>query len=99
LQRDHIPATMLLVPEMHEPRGFGPLAPMYRQAAALGTESGFEVVDPSEGFPAGSGLAYWVTPGDAHPNGTAQRVFAESLLHSRTASRVVATLGADRAAP
>jgi lysophospholipase L1-like esterase len=95
LRENGVAATMLLVPEMHEPRGFGPLAPIYRQAAQLGRESGFEVVDPSEEFPPGSGAAYWVTRDDAHPNGAAQRAFAAAIMRSGAAARVLGSL--DRA--
>jgi lysophospholipase L1-like esterase len=89
LREDGVPGTVLLVPEMHEPRGFGPFAAIYRDVAALATASGFEVVDPSGAFPPGSGQAYWVTPGDTHPDGAAHDLFAAALVRSAHARHLV----------
>lgn len=88
LRADGVPGSMLLIPEMHEPRGFGPFAAVYRQAAALGAESGFEVVDPSDDFAPGSGETYWVTPGDTHPNARAHALLAAALARSPLARRL-----------
>ena len=82
-----MPATLILLPELHQPRRFGSFADLYARVAAIGRESGFEVIDPSGGFPPGSGAAFWVTPTDAHPNGRAQALFARALAASRHACR------------
>jgi hypothetical protein len=89
LRDDGIPATMLLIPEMHEPRDFGSFVDIYRRLAILGAESGFEVVDPSEGFPPGSGKAFWVTPGDSHPDDKAHAVLASALAGSQAAQQLL----------
>jgi lysophospholipase L1-like esterase len=88
LRADGVAATMLLIPEMHEPRHFGPFADLYRRVAELAAESGFEVIDPSEAFPAGSGERYWVTKGDSHPNAKAHALFAEALARSPAARQL-----------
>lgn len=85
LAADHVPATLILLPELHEPRGFGTFADVYGKVAAIGRESGFEVIDPSGDFPAGAGNGFWVTPEDAHPNARAQAIFAQALSRSRYA--------------
>jgi lysophospholipase L1-like esterase len=89
LRDDGVPATLLLIPEMHQPRGFGSFAPIYRRVAKLGAESGFEVVDPSDDFPPGSGQALWVTPGDSHPNAEAHAILAAALARSPIAERLI----------
>ncbi|HTQ79070.1 MAG TPA: GDSL-type esterase/lipase family protein [Thermoanaerobaculia bacterium] len=85
LREDGIPATLILLPELHEPRAFGTFADVYARVGNLGRESGFEVIDPSLDFPAGPGNAFWVSPDDAHPNRRAQAIFARALARSRYA--------------
>jgi len=85
LREDHIPGTLLLLPELHEPKGFGPFAGIFAEVAKVGRESGFEVIDPSGAFPPGPGDAFWVSREDAHPNGRGQTIYAEALLRSRFA--------------
>jgi hypothetical protein len=85
LRADGTSATLILLPELHEPRGFGRFAPVYAKVAALGRADGFEVIDPSDLFPKGAGNAYWVSPDDAHPDGKAQALFAQALARSRFA--------------
>lgn len=85
LGEDGIPMTVLLIPEMHEPKGFGAFADIYRRVAALAEARGFEVIDPSERFSAGPGEAYWVSASDAHPNAAAHAILAGALAGSRHA--------------
>jgi lysophospholipase L1-like esterase len=85
LAADHTPATIILLPELHEPYRFGSLAAAFAQVAAIAQASGFEVIDPSGDFPRGSGEAFWVTSEDAHPNARGQRIFAQALARSRFA--------------
>jgi lysophospholipase L1-like esterase len=88
LRADGTPGTLILLPELHEPRGFGRFAPVYAKVAALGRAAGFEVIDPSGAFPSGPGNAFWVSRDDAHPDGEAQAIFAQALARSRfTCSR------------
>jgi lysophospholipase L1-like esterase len=95
LREDGVPGTLLLMPEMHEPRDFASFADVYGDVAELATESGFtEVVDPSADFAPGSGEPYWVTPGDFHPNGAAQDLMAAALARSGVAQRLLASLDA-----
>jgi lysophospholipase L1-like esterase len=86
LREDGTPATLLLLPEMHEPKDFGPFAEIYAKAAALGVRDGFEVLDASKGFPPGPGTSFWVSRDDAHPDAAAQALFARALAESRYAS-------------
>jgi lysophospholipase L1-like esterase len=83
LRQDGVKATLLLLPEMHQPKNFGPFADIYRRVADAGRAAGFEVIDASTAFPAGPGDQFFVTPEDAHPNGAAQKLFAEALANSR----------------
>ena len=83
LREDKVGATMVLLPEMHEPRGFGPFADVYEKVAALARENGFEVIDASKDFLAGPGNDYWVARDDAHPNAAAQILFATALTKSK----------------
>ena len=85
LRADGVAGTLILLPELHEPRGFGSFAPVYARVAAVARDSGFEVLDPSGAFPPGTGDAFWITPLDAHPNAAAQKIFAEALAGSRYA--------------
>ena len=85
LREDHVAATFILLPELHEPRQQGPFADLYARVGTLAREAGFEVVDPSGAFPPGRGESYWVHPLDAHPNARAQALFAEALTASRFA--------------
>jgi len=85
IHEDGVPATTILLPELHEPHAFGGFAPVYARLASIARASGFEVIDPSGGFPPGSGETYWVSPLDAHPNAAAQKIFAEALAGSRYA--------------
>lgn len=86
LRADGVSATLLLLPELHEPRDFGPFADIYDQVARIGKEAGFEVIDASRKFPPGPGVEFWVTPADAHPNAQAHKLFAEALMTSRYAN-------------
>jgi hypothetical protein len=93
LREDGVPSTLLLIPEMHEPRNFASFAGIYDEVAALARQSGFqEVVDPSGDFPAGPGEPFWVTPGDPHPNGPAHELLAKALLRSDAATRLLGSL-------
>lgn len=85
LTADGVAATLLLLPEMHEPHGHGPFATAYAEVARLGAAAGFEVIDAAPHFPPGSGTGFWVSPTDAHPDGAAQEIFARALLASRHA--------------
>lgn len=89
LREDGIGGTVILIPEMHEPRDYGPFESIYRQVAELAKESGFEVVDASQLFPAGSGEQYWVTKEDPHPNGEAHGILAAALARSRHAKALL----------
>ncbi|HTQ80648.1 MAG TPA: SGNH/GDSL hydrolase family protein [Thermoanaerobaculia bacterium] len=88
LKADRIPATIILMPELHEPKNFGPFVGFFAKVAQVAKESGFEVVDPSGDFPPGSGRAYWVSYEDAHPNGRGQEIYAKALLRSKYACPV-----------
>jgi hypothetical protein len=85
LAQDHVPATIILLPELHQPHDFGPFADLYARVGSLAAAAGFEVVDPSGAFPPGRGDAFWVDPKDAHPNARAQAIFAEALTASKYA--------------
>ena len=85
LNADGIPHTLLLMPELHEPKNFGPLAGIYVPVRRIAESVGFEVIDTSTDFPAGSGERYWVSREDAHPNGEAQAFYAKALSTSRYA--------------
>jgi GDSL-like Lipase/Acylhydrolase family len=85
LRRDGIPGTLFLMPELHQPRNFGPLAGIYTRIAAIGRDAGFEVVDGSVDFPPGSGERYFVSAEDAHPNAEAQAIYARALARSKYA--------------
>lgn len=85
LAADGVAATLLLLPEMHEPHGHGPFAAAYAEVAGIGAATGFEVIDTAPLFPPGSGDSYWVSPTDAHPDAAAQELFARALLASRHA--------------
>ena len=83
LQKDGVKATLLLMPEIHQPQNFGPFADIYRRVGDIGRAAGWEVIDASKAFPVGPGDKYFVTPEDAHPNGPAQAIFAEALRQSQ----------------
>jgi lysophospholipase L1-like esterase len=85
LRADGTAATLVLLPELHEPRGFGRFAAVYARVAALGRADGFEVIDPSGAFPPGPGDRFWVSREDAHPDARAQALFAQALARSRYA--------------
>jgi lysophospholipase L1-like esterase len=81
LRGEGIPGTMLLMPELHEPHATG-IAEAFSRVAAVGRESGFEVIDGTPEFPPGSGKRYWVSPEDAHPDAAAQALYARALGRS-----------------
>jgi hypothetical protein len=85
LQKDGIPGTLFLMPELHQPKSFGPLAGIYERITRIGRDAGFEVVDGSVDFPPGSGERYFVSAEDAHPNAQAQAIFARALARSKYA--------------
>lgn len=85
LAADGVAATLLLLPEMHEPHGHGPFADAYARVAETGRAAGFEVIDAAPLFPPGSGASYWVSPTDAHPDAAAQEIFARAAAGSRFA--------------
>jgi lysophospholipase L1-like esterase len=85
LRADGTRGTLILLPELHEPRDFGSFAGIYAEVAALGRADGFEVIDPSGAFPPGPGNAFWVSRDDAHPDAAAQTLFARALARSRLA--------------
>jgi len=90
VREDGAMGTLLLIPEMHEPRHFGPFADIYRRVAALGAASRFDVVDPSEEFADGPGERYWVARDDSHPNAAAHALLAGALARSEPARRLIA---------
>lgn len=81
LQEEGIPGTMLLMPELHEPHARG-IAEAFARVASVARESGFEVLDATSEFEAGSARRYWVSPEDAHPDAAAQALFARALGRS-----------------
>jgi lysophospholipase L1-like esterase len=85
LAADGVPATIILLPELHEPWHFGRLAGAFAQVAAISRQSGFEVIDPSGDFPQAKPESFWVTGEDAHPNGPVQAIYARDLARSRYA--------------
>jgi len=85
LREDGIPATIVLLPELHEPQDFGPFAGIFAQVAAVAKDAGFEVIDPSPAFPPGPGQSFWVSYEDAHPNARGQAIYAAALARSRYA--------------
>ena len=84
LRADHVPATLILMPELHDPHDRS-IAEAFSRVAAIAGSSGFEVIDPTGDFPPGSGERYWVSPEDAHPNAAAQAIYAHALTRSRFA--------------
>lgn len=82
LAKDGTEATMVLLPELHEPYRFGSFAGIFAKAAEVGRESGFEVIDPSGDFPPGPGQSFWVSREDAHPNARGQAIIAAALARS-----------------
>lgn len=86
LQRDNVRATILLLPEMHEPKDFGTFRSVYQRISNLAVAAGFEVIDASRDFPAGPGRRFWVSGDDAHPDGEAQQIFATALTKSKYAA-------------
>jgi lysophospholipase L1-like esterase len=84
LAADHVPGTLFVMPELHDPHDPG-IAEAFSRVAAVGRAAGFEVIDPAPDFPPGSGERYWVSHEDAHPNPLAQAIFARSLARSRYA--------------
>lgn len=86
LRVDNVRATILLLPEMHEPKNFGPFSDVYQRVADLARLHGFEVIDASREFPSGPGNRFWVTAEDAHPNAAAHQIFANAVAGSRYAS-------------
>jgi hypothetical protein len=85
LAADHVPATIILMPELHEPWHFGRLASAFAQVAKISRESGFEVIDPSGDFPQAPPSSFWVSAEDAHPNQSVQAIYARALARSRFA--------------
>ncbi|HEX5759251.1 MAG TPA: GDSL-type esterase/lipase family protein, partial [Thermoanaerobaculia bacterium] len=85
LRQDGAAATLLLLPELHEPRAFVSFAEIYGQVAKEAHAAGFEVIDSSPAFPPGAGDRFWVSPTDAHPNAAAHRIFAVAAARSRHA--------------
>ncbi|HEX2163426.1 MAG TPA: GDSL-type esterase/lipase family protein [Thermoanaerobaculia bacterium] len=85
LEADGVAATLLLLPEMHHPRGHGPFAGAYAEVAAIGRAAGFEVIDTAPLFPPGPGDRFFVTPTDAHPDAAAHALFAQAAAGSRHA--------------
>ncbi len=86
LRADGAAATLLVMPELHDPHDRG-IAEAFSRVAAVGRAAGFEVIDPAPDFPPGSGERYWVSHEDAHPNAEAQAIFARALARSRYACR------------
>lgn len=86
LRDDHVRATIILLPEMHEPKDFGPFKEIYQKVSTLANAAGFEVIDGSKDFPAGPGRNFWVGGDDAHPNAEAQQIFANALARSKHAN-------------
>jgi lysophospholipase L1-like esterase len=84
LRADHAGATLLLMPDLHDPHDAG-IAEAFSRVAAIGRGAGFEVIDATPGFPAGPGERYWVSREDAHPNAAAQAIYAQALTRSRHA--------------
>jgi lysophospholipase L1-like esterase len=84
LKADHVAATLFPMPELHDPHDPG-IAEAFSRVAAVGREAGFEVINPTDDFPQGSGERYWVSHEDAHPNALAQAIFARALARSRFA--------------
>ncbi|HXO21779.1 MAG TPA: GDSL-type esterase/lipase family protein [Thermoanaerobaculia bacterium] len=85
LKADGVPGTLFLMPELHQPKNFGPLAGVYAKVTEIGRQSGWEVIDGSVDFPPGAGDRYFVSAEDAHPNASAQAIYARALARSKYA--------------
>jgi lysophospholipase L1-like esterase len=86
LREDNVKATIVLLPEMHEPKNFGPFSDIYQRVAGFANSNGFEVIDASKEFPPGPGNRFWVAVDDAHPNAEAQQIVATAIAKSKHAS-------------
>ncbi len=87
LREDGIPGTVLLLPELHEPKDFGPFKGLFGRVAELARANGFEVIDPSHEFPPGPGERFWVSHEDPHPTAEAHAIYAAALMRSAYACR------------
>ncbi len=87
LREDGIPGTVLLLPELHEPKDFGPFKGLFGRVAELAKANGFEVIDPSHEFPPGPGERFWVSHEDPHPTAEAHAIYASALAKSAYACR------------
>ncbi len=87
LRQDGIPGTVLLLPELHEPKDFGPFKGLFARVAELAKANGFEVIDPSAAFPPGPGERFWVSHEDPHPTAEAHAIYAAALARSVHACR------------
>lgn len=84
LEADRVSATLLLIPELHDPHD-PDIAEAFSRVAAIARRSGFEVIDSTPEFPPGPGTRYWVGSEDAHPNAAAQALYARALARSTRA--------------
>lgn len=87
LRQDGIPGTVILLPELHEPKDFGPFKGLFARVTELAKANGFEVIDPSGAFPPGSGERFWVSHEDPHPTAEAHAIYAAALARSPYACR------------
>jgi lysophospholipase L1-like esterase len=74
-----IALTVLLVPELHSPQDY-PFLEIQKKIETIAKEGHIPTVDPRPQLPDVTPLDLWVSPGDAHPNAIAHRVFAEALF-------------------
>ena len=82
-QETRMALTIFLVPELHSPQDY-PFLEIQGKIETIAHEGNVPTVDPRTRLPAVDPLDLWVSPGDAHPNATAHRVFAEALFEHVT---------------
>lgn len=80
LTRDrNIRLTVALLPELHDVEESYPFRFVHERVAAVLAQHGVPVLDLNGAFRGHDPRSLWVSPGDAHPNATAQRIIAERL--------------------
>jgi lysophospholipase L1-like esterase len=78
----NIRLTVAMLPELHDVEDTYPFRFVHDKVAAVLGRQGVPVLDLNGAFRRHDPKSLWVSPGDAHPNATAQRIIADRLFAS-----------------
>jgi lysophospholipase L1-like esterase len=96
-RRESFDLRILLIPELHSLGADYEFKDIYAKLQRIAEKHKVTCLNLVDAFPQEDPKSFWVSPGDAHPNGRAHAIIAEALYGMLARERSGATVSPDRA--